>query len=78
MDKDRDEASLISKVTEIDRYDETPDDLLGVTQLVKPELVETCPTLPAYDRACDITATASRLSGAEAGLPALGNLQISQ
>jgi len=41
-------------LSEIDRYEPTPDDQLGVAALLKPELLDHIPTLPAYDRTSEI------------------------
>jgi hypothetical protein len=42
------------QLSEIDRYEPTSDDQLGVKSLLKPELPDHIPTLPAYDRTSEI------------------------
>lgn len=44
-------------MAEIDRYEPTGDDQLGVKILLKPELPHRIPTLPAYDRANEISSS---------------------
>jgi hypothetical protein len=42
------------QLSEIDRYQPTPDDQLGVKCLLKPGLPDHIPTLPSYDRTSEI------------------------
>jgi hypothetical protein len=48
-------SSADYQLYEIDRYEPTIDDQLGVRILLKPELPDHIPTLPAYDRTLDIS-----------------------
>ena len=49
------ESKLIWQLSEIDRYVPTPDDQLGIKTLLKPELPDHIPILPAYDRTTEIS-----------------------
>jgi hypothetical protein len=42
------------QLSEIDRYEPTLDDQLGVKSLLKPQLPDHIPTLPGYDRTSEI------------------------
>lgn len=46
---------LIKQMSEVDRYQPTLDDQLGVRTLLKPELPDHIPILPAYDRTTEIS-----------------------
>lgn len=49
------EALLIVQLNELDRYDLSPDDQLGVATLLKAELPDRVPNLPAYDSTSEIS-----------------------
>ena len=46
---------LTNQMSEVDRYQPTLDDKLGVRTLLKPELPDHIPILPAYDRTTEIS-----------------------
>jgi hypothetical protein len=63
------------QLSEIDRYQPTPDDQLGVKCLLKPELPDHIPTLPAYDRTSEI---ATSLLDNLGGVPSTDDLYTNQ
>jgi hypothetical protein len=62
-------------MTELDRYQPTPDDQLGIKILLKAELADRIPTLPAYGQTSEISQ--SLLDGVGAA-PASGDLFTDQ
>ena len=63
------------QLSEIDRYEPTLDDQLGVKSLLKPGLPDHIPTLPAYDRTCEM---ASYLLDSVGGVPPPDDLFTNQ
>jgi hypothetical protein len=63
------------QLSEVDRYAPIPDDQLGVKNLLKPELPDHIPTLPAYDRTSEI---ATFLLDSMGGAPPPGDLFTNQ
>lgn len=58
-------AGLTSQISELDRYEPSGDDQLGISALLKAELPEHIPVLPAYDRTTDIVNSLTGAASAE-------------
>ena len=69
-------------VCEVDRHDSTPDDELGPRLLVKPDIHDLYPVIPAYDASVamaeGLVDSALRCGSGTVDLPTLGDLQTAQ
>lgn len=68
-------VTLTIQMNELDRYEASLDDRLGTTTLLKPELHDYIPVLPAYDHTSEIS---SRLTKNSALSPARADLMTDQ